>query len=135
MISIPWNPTDRQLKQFAWACLPGFALIGWTARHLAEGPWIFAAGIAIGIVCLVAGLARPKSLRPVFVLASALTAPIGWIMSNVLAAVFFFLVLTPLGLVFRLFGRDPLALRARGAGSYWRKHAANADPRSYYRQG
>lgn len=135
MIHIPWNPTDRQLKQFAWACLPGFALVGWVARRLADGWTLPILGAALGLACLLLGLARPKSLRPLFVVLSAITAPIGWILSNLLAAIFYFLVLTPLGLVFRLFGRDPLALRARGASSYWKKHTTSPDPRSYYRQG
>ena len=135
MIQVPWNPTDRQLRQFAWACLPGFALIGWIARGLATWPATVGAGAALGLVLLVAGLARPKSVRPVFVLFAAITAPIGWIVSNVLAAVFYYLVITPLGLLFRVFGRDALGLRARGAPTYWRKHEASDDPRSYYRQG
>ena len=47
----------------------------------------------------------------------------------------FFGLFTPIGLVFRLIGRDPLQ-RARRAGveSYWAPKPAPADVRSYFKQ-
>ncbi len=134
MIQMDWNPPARTLRQFAWACPVGFALIGWFVQrvsHVAWWPWV---GLCIGLALLAVGLARPIALRPVFVGVMAVGAPIGWIVSNLLALVFFFLVLTPLGLFFRLIGRDPLALRAREKPTYWREHQAESDPRGYYRQ-
>jgi hypothetical protein len=65
----------------------------------------------------------------------AIALPIGWVVSNLLVAVFYFLLITPLAILFRLFGRDPLALRARKAPTQWHARSANVDPRSYYRQG
>jgi Saxitoxin biosynthesis operon protein SxtJ len=134
MIHLSWSPTDRHLRQFAWACLAGFALIGWMLRR-AVGPWTIAAGLALGLGLLLIGLARPKNLRLVYVTVLALTAPIGWLVSNLMAAALYYLVFTPLGLYFRAIGRDPLALRARQAPSGWSQHRSSDDPRSYYRQG
>ena len=61
--------------------------------------------------------------------------PIGWTVSYLLLAAIFFLVLTPIGLVMRLFGRDPM-LRAldRSAKTYWVPHNPGADPRRYFKQ-
>jgi ABC-type uncharacterized transport system permease subunit len=134
MIQVSWNPNDRQMRQFACAFAAACALVGWMLRRT-FGPWTIVAGVACGLVLLAIGLARPKSLRLVYVIAMAVTAPIGWVVSNVLAIALYYLVFTPLGLLFRAIGRDPLALRARGAHSYWSEHRSSGDPRSYYRQG
>jgi ABC-type uncharacterized transport system permease subunit len=135
MIRVDWNPTSRNLRQFAWACPVGFTLVGLMLRRFGAATWCPWAGLGFGLALLAIGLARPKSLRSLYVGIMLLGAPIGWIVSSVLAAVFFFLVITPLGLFFRLIGRDPLYLRARGMPTYWREHRAAEDPRSYYRQG
>jgi hypothetical protein len=48
---------------------------------------------------------------------------------------FFFLVLTPLGLIFRLTGRDPLRRRFDAkASSYWISHKAAEKPARYFSQ-
>jgi hypothetical protein len=135
VITVDFNPTPRQLRQFAWACPVGFALVGLMLRRLGAAGWWPYAGLGLGLALLALGLARPLMLRPVYALAIALAAPIGWVLSNVLVAVFYYLVLTPLGLFFRLLGRDPLALRARGRPTHWAEPRANDGPQSYYRQG
>ena len=137
MIQVHRNPSPRQLRQFAWACPVGFTLIGWMLRHVGAREWWWwpAAGLTLGLVLLVVGLVRPLALRPIYAGAMAIALPIGWVISNLLVAVFFFLLITPLALFFRLIGRDPLALRARGAATHWHARPPHDDPRSYYRQG
>jgi hypothetical protein len=46
-----------------------------------------------------------------------LSEAIGWVMSRVMLGTLFFLLLTPLALLSRLSGRDPLRLKP--APSYW----------------
>lgn len=137
MIQIDWNPSLRQLRQFAWACPVGFTLIGGMLRNVGAREWWWwpATGLAIGLVLLVVGLVKPLALRPIYAAALVIALPIGWVVSNLFVAVFFFLLITPLALLFRLIGRDPLALRARHAKTQWHVRPPNDDPRSYYRQG
>ncbi len=137
MIQIDWNPSARQLRQFAWACPVGFTLIGWMLRHVGSGAWWWwpATGFCLGLGLLVLGLVQPLALRPIYAAALAIAMPIGWVVSNLLVAVFYFLLITPLALLFRAIGRDPLALRARGAASHWHERRSSDDPRDYYRQG
>ena len=54
------------------------------------------------------GLARPDWLRPIYVGWMVLAFPIGWTVSQLILGVIFCGVFTPIGLVFRLMGRDPL---------------------------
>jgi hypothetical protein len=65
----------------------------------------------------------------------AAVAPIGWLVSRVVLAIVYFLVITPIGLIRRLRGHDPLALRADPtASSYWVARQDRTDPASYFRQ-
>jgi len=58
---------------------------------------------------------------------------LGWVNSRVLLTALFFLVLTPMGLVLRLAGRDPLRLRRR-EGSGWSPYPPRfRDPKHYER--
>ena len=61
------------------------------------------------------GLIWPRLLRPIYVAWMVLAFPIGWTISQLILAVMFYGLFTPIGLVFRLIGRDPL-LRARLPG-------------------
>jgi hypothetical protein len=60
--------------------------------------------------------------------------PIGWVLGHVMLGVVFFLVLTPIALVLRAAGRDPLQRRFDTASaSYWQERAAS-DRSRYFRQ-
>jgi len=55
---------------------------------------------------------------------------------SVLLGLLFFLVLTPIGFVARLFGRDPLVLKPKMKKSYWidRKSSDEAEATVFNRQ-
>jgi hypothetical protein len=79
-------------------------------------PLYFVLGAAFLVVALVA----PHSLAPLNRLWSKLGLLIGMIVSPVVLGLLFFLVVTPVGFLMRLTGKDPLRLRAdSGADSYW----------------
>lgn len=135
MIEIPWYPTQKQLRQFVWISPVGFALIGfsvWRATGSSTA-WIVLA--AIGVALFLAGLARPGVVRPIYLLAMAIAFPIGWLVSNLAFLAIYYLVLTPLALVFRLIGRDALLLRRTTAQTFWRERSGPPTPESYWRQG
>ena len=91
------------------------------------------AALAVGLG--LTGLIRPAWVRPVFVGWMMLAFPIGWLMSQVMLIVMFALVITPVGCLFRLIGRDPLALTPpRSVGSYWQPKPMPVDVRRYFRQ-
>src|SRR5262245_22902840 len=104
---IPWHPNARTLRQFARLWLICVGLIAWRCG-LASG---HGAGVVLGALALgvgVAGLIQPACVRPLFVALTVLTLPLGWAVSNFLLAVVFFGLFTPIGLIFRLLGRDVL---------------------------
>ncbi|MEX0979180.1 MAG: SxtJ family membrane protein, partial [Pirellulales bacterium] len=61
--------------------------------------------------------------------------PIGWLVSHLLIAAIYFLLITPIALVMRAVGRDPLSRRFdRAAKTYWVPRRQDSDPARYFRQ-
>jgi hypothetical protein len=135
MLDVRWNPSGRELRQFGWLCLL-FAALGGAIVAYRSSAWNTAVAIwAVGSGVALLGAAKPVFLKPFFVGWMAAAYPIGWIVSNAVLAATFYLVLTPIGLVMRLFGRDPLGRRRhRSPGSYWVAHEPSREPGSYFRQ-
>ena len=134
MISPNWYPPKKYLRQFAAICLPAFCGIGYLVSRRFDAATTGWALAAFGGVCFLVGMIRPDAIRLVYVSIIAVTLPIGWIVSQVLLRVIYYVILTPLGLLFRVVGRDPLQLRRPNVESYWVEHAPVADVKSYYRQ-
>jgi len=135
MISVQWNPKQRQLRQFAGIWFPAFcALAGWMIGRK-TGHWaeVEIAWVACGVVS-VAGLIHPPLIRPVFVGLILATFPIGWVVSHVLLGAIFYGIVTPLGLILRLTGHDPLQLKPPTGNSLWKTPVGKTDPASYLRQ-
>jgi hypothetical protein len=128
-------PTDRQLRQFAAiAAILLAALAVW--QLAARGSLVVIGCYATGAVIATAiGVARPRWLAPSFTFWMIAAFPIAWLVSNVVLAVLFFGLLTPLGLLFRLQGRDPLNRSWPGRhDSYWQEKPAADKPERYLRQ-
>jgi hypothetical protein len=78
--------------------------------------WAF---LLAGLFLAVAFL-KPAWLRPLNKIWTKLGILMGRVVSPVITALLFYLVVTPTGLLFRLFGKDPLRLAFEpGAKSYW----------------
>jgi hypothetical protein len=132
---IPFSPEPRTLRQFAGLWLAFFGgLAAW--QGLMRGrPGLAAALAVLAVVVGGLGLMRPALVRPIFVGWMVLAFPIGWTVSLLLLGLVYYGLFLPIGLAFRLAGRDALALRPRpGATTYWAPHAAPADVRRYFRQ-
>lgn len=127
--------TPRDLRRFGLLVGGVFAAVGgwlWLRRHGA-GPWLAGPGVLL----MLLGAVVPGSLRGVYRLWMGLALVLGLVMSTLLLSLFFLLVITPLGLGARLFGKDDLRRRLDpGARSYWiaRDRTVPRAPRDYERQ-
>jgi len=127
-------PKARTLRQFAGLCLIfGAGLAGWRAWHASFTVPAAAVAVAGGVIGLV-GLIRPAAIRPIYTGWMMAVFPIGWTMSRLMVGLMFFVVFTPVALVFRLLGRDALQLKRSSRGSYWSAKAAADGAASYLRQ-
>ena len=135
MIAIQWNPKQKQLRQFAGIWFPAFcALVGWSIARK-TGHWHeVEIGWAIAIIISIGGLAFPPLIRPIFVGLILLTYPIGWVVSHVLLGAIFYGIVTPIGLILRISGHDPLQLKKPGGNSVWKTSIGKTDATRYLRQ-
>lgn len=67
--------------------------------------------LGLGIVLLVLDMAWPSAFKPAAKIWLGFSHLLGTVMSKVLLAVVFFTVLTPIGLLRRVFGKDSMRLR------------------------
>ena len=135
MIAIQWNPSTKQLRQFAGIWFPAFCgLVGWSigqkTGHWSEVEigWVLAGLLSVG------GLVLPALIRPIFVGLILLTFPIGWVVSHLLLGLIFYGVVTPIGLILRISGHDPLQLKKPSGNSVWKTSVGKTDATRYLRQ-
>lgn len=103
-----------------FALIGGWPMIGGGAPAM----WSF------GVAALLAGLALicPRTLAPFNRLWTRFGLLLHRIVSPCVLALVYCLAVTPIGLLRRLLGHDPLALRLdRAAASYWQKRAPDAE--------
>ena len=109
---------ERELRKFGWlvgGVFTALAALMWL-RHKTYFPYF----LVPGVMLMAFGFLRPKALKYVYIAWMSVAIAIGFVVSNVILTVFFFLVITPIGLVTRLFGKDFLALKIdREAPTYW----------------
>jgi hypothetical protein len=128
---LPRNPSRSTLRQFAALSLGVFGVAAWRchANGQPELAWAFGT-LAVGLG--LPGLVYPRCLRVVFVGWLMAVFPIGFVVSRVVLAGLFYGCFTPLGVAFRLLGRDALGLKRASTGeTYWRARPATADPARY----
>ncbi len=90
------------------------AIVFFFGSHPERGLWL----AGVGVVFILFSWVAPAALRPVQKGWMTLAFALGWIMSRVILTVFFIIAITPVGLIMRLVGKNPL--RAREVNdSYW----------------
>jgi hypothetical protein len=123
----------RLERQFGAVVGGVFVLIGqWTTWRVSWPPvvsWTMA-GVGLGLVVL--GLTAPRVLVYPRRAWMALAEALGFVSTRVILGVVFFLIITPLGLVMRRAGWDPLSSRRRSGQSAWAPYPSRmSDPRHF----
>jgi hypothetical protein len=145
MIKLNLRPEERILRQFAWIAAIAFPVlaawfvskeIDWYrvwAWHWTSTPVLVLGGIGVGqLLLFLAGIRQVT--HGLFVGLMIVAYPIGFVLSHVLIAFIYYVVITPIALVFRLIGRDVIGkkLDAR-ATTYWRDRGEPRPASSYFK--
>ena len=135
MIDLNLNPSKKDLRIFSLATLVFLAIVGWIVWRK-TGSAAAAAGIAtVGAVVALLGFSIPRAIRPVFIALMVINYPIGWVVTHIVMAVIFYLVVTPLAVIMKLSGRDPMERRFEpSAKTYWKPRPTETDSSRYFRQ-
>src|SRR5262249_28692282 len=131
--------SDRQLRQFGLISSVGLPLAGWLLSGAPRLPWsplrveVYVGLLVLGVAAAIIGWLRPRWLKPVFLALSLAAFPIGLVVGEVVLALIYFVVFTPVALVFRLIGRDVLHRRFdRAASTYWQDKEQPKGASSYF---
>ena len=136
LIEIDWNPKSKQLQNFGKIALAATFIIS-LLLYLLKGvaiQWLLII-CAFGLITFITSKISLKLTKLIYLGMILLTMPIGWVVSFILMAAFYYLLLTPLGLIFRLIGRDPLYRKFDPAAkSYWMSRRPPKGLEQYFHQ-
>ena len=136
LIKTNWRPSDKELRSFGRIAVIATVIIA-LAFYILKGTaikWcavIFAIGLSVFFISLIS----VKLTKVIYLGLMLVTWPIGFMVSFLIMTAFYFLILTPVGLVFRLTGRDILHIKYDSeAKSYWVERSGSKNLESYFRQ-
>jgi hypothetical protein len=113
------TPSKTHLRQFAALFLIVFGgMAAWRWMHGRHETSTIVLGVAALLVG-ISGMIVPMLVRPIYTGWMIAAFPIGWTVSRVILGLIFYVVITPIGWVFRLNRRDPLTLTRSSAATYW----------------
>jgi len=116
------DTSEKRLRQFGITVGAVFlALTLW--MFLKQYPILFQYLLGIiGILLMVIGISCSSVLRRIYKVWMGIAFAMGLIVSRILLVIIFYLVLTPIGLTARLFGKDFLDIRVKKVqDSHWIK--------------
>lgn len=144
MMKIDFNPTARTLRIFGLIGLVLFPLLSLAAL---KGLIIFALFpaavnsvlvwvlLVLGAFSGLGAIAAPALLRPLFIAMSFIGIPIGAAVLYILLGITYFIVITPISLIFKLIGRDAMQRKFEPAATtYWIERKPTTDVKRYFRQ-
>ena len=133
LVEINWKPDRRELRKFGIAMIVGFGLLAVAARFWWHEPTLALVFAIVGAVAGALGLSGSRAAMLVYLPWMAIAFVMGNIVSRVLVTAFYYLVITPMGLIMRVVGKDALQ-RKNTRTSYWDDLPPPADRARYERQ-
>ena len=108
----------HELQKFGITLGIVFGLFG--AIFCLRGREYFLYILILSALFLICAFCAPVCLKPVHKLWMTFAMAMGWVMTRVILCILFYLVVTPTGLVARLFGKAFLDIKFdKTAASYW----------------
>ena len=115
----------RTITSFALIVSAALLAIAAYQRWRGAEPWVVLTLVSIAAVLSLLSAIAPSLLRPVYRGWMFIGEALGWLNTRIILTLVFFLVVTPIGLLMRLFGRSPITTAKRD--SYW----TDVEPHSY----
>jgi ABC-type uncharacterized transport system permease subunit len=135
ILDLRLNPSKGELRWFGLTMLAFSVVVAGMVYWHAESRRVAVSIIGVGAALSATFYALRPLRLPIYRVWMRALYPIGWLISHVVLIVIFYLVLTPIGLVLRLVGYDPLARRFDSkADSYWNRRDPVERPDRYFRQ-
>ena len=89
--------------------------------------------LTIGIVLFLLSVLIPGFLKPIYWVWMIFATIIGWIMTRVILSLLYFLIVTPIGLISRIFGKQFLELKwNKSSNTYWNYRSVSVPEKNRY---
>ena len=89
--------------------------------------------LTIGITLFAVGIVIPVILKPVYWVWMVFATVLGWFMTRVILSLLFYVILTPIGLIARSFGKQFLDLKwNKTDNTYWNHHSESIFKKENY---
>jgi hypothetical protein len=126
--------SKNDLKKFGLTVGTVLLLIGALLFYFTKPSAIYFAGI--GGFLILSGLIAPTILKPLNKAWMSLAIVLGFVMTRVILSILYFLILTPIGLIAKVFGKKFLDLKIdKNKTSYWEiREKRSFSPEEYERQ-
>ncbi|MFH0740188.1 MAG: SxtJ family membrane protein [bacterium] len=111
----------NELKKFGMVMAGAFIILGILFRF--KSHLLTATILALfGFLFAFFGLFLPKALRPINFIWMKFSLALGFVMTRIILAIVFFLIVTPVAVIARIFGKHFLDLEIdKNKKSYWQK--------------
>lgn len=120
------NSDKKKIKNFGF--LIGGVLIVLSIFIMWKGVTHYQIILIIGTVFILSGVIIPKVLKPIYKIWMTLAIILGWIMTRVILTILFYLIITPIGVIARLFGKQFLDLSwKKSTVSFWNKRSESVN--------
>jgi len=132
--------SQSTVQEKSWRAEREFGLIVGGMLLLLSSWWIYRGKfhsisqitLPVAALLLILGIIFPRALVYPNRAWMALAEVLSFISTRIILAFVYFVVITPIGVVKRFFGWDPLHRRAAASESYWRPYSERQrDPRHY----
>jgi hypothetical protein len=135
VIEINKNPSRRELAVFGLLLALFAGVVGALFYWRSHAPGVARVVWIAGAALVALYFAVPPLRRYIYLGWIYATFPIGFVVSHIILGLVYYGVFTPLGLVMRAFGHDPMQRRMDPAAkSYWVEHDPNTGVERYFRQ-
>ena len=136
LVEINFNPDKKQLRVFGFAGLVAALAVSAVFYYFKDVEAKYCLVIlGVGAVIFMISRLSLKVTKLIYVTMCMMMMPIGLVMNFIVFFLFFFLLMTPLGLLFKLCGRDILERRHQPeAQTYWTAHKQRSRIKSYFNQ-
>jgi ABC-type glycerol-3-phosphate transport system permease component len=111
----------KDLRQFGIVLAIILGVIGgihFLKGHASAYPWFW----GFGASALIMAVFIPRILKPIYIVFTKIAHAIGWFNTRVILILVYYAILTPIGILMKVFGRDALNRKIdKSAESYWIK--------------
>ena len=127
--------TKKQLRTFGITLALVLIIFGFI-QFLKGNIFIYKCLFGLAFVTLTTAFLIPIVIKPLYIGALYLSHALGWFNTRLILGILFYLIFTPIAMIFRIIGRDPLERKFdKNAPSYWKiRKATEFDKSNYERQ-